>query len=185
MSRRLLLIVLALATLGLSACGDREETITQGESEAEYVTLGDMQYQVQLSRRLNQFNEGDRALLIGVPPAQRLLPREDVWFAVWVKIWNRSDGTQVGANEFEIVDTKGDKYEPIALDASNAFAYRPRPVPSETEYPVADSAAGQSPTSGALLLFRLPERALDFRPLELEFRSATLPDQTSKIRLDV
>ncbi|MCU0312434.1 MAG: hypothetical protein MUC84_00030 [Solirubrobacteraceae bacterium] len=185
MSRRLLLIVLALATLGLSACGEREETITRGESEAEYVTLGDMQYQVQLSRRLNQFNEGDRSLLTGVPPTERILRRGDVWFAVWMRIWNRSEGTQVGADSFKIVDTRGQEYEPVPLAATNAFAYRARPVASDTEYPVSDSAAGQSPTAGSLVLFKLPERTLDFRPLELEFSSSALPGRESSIRLDV
>ena len=43
MSRRLLPIALALlcASLGLSACGNKQATVTHGESEAVYVTLGD------------------------------------------------------------------------------------------------------------------------------------------------
>ena len=57
----LLLLVIAVAALGVSACGDKQETITAGESEAAYVTLGDLQYQVQISRQMNPRNVGDRA----------------------------------------------------------------------------------------------------------------------------
>lgn len=185
MSRRLLLIVLALATLGLSACGDKERTVKNGESEAAYVTLGDMQYQVQLSRLLNAYNPGDRSLLVGVPPALRGLGRGDVWFGVWVRVFNHSHRIRVGADSFKIVDTRGREYEPVPLTASSVFAYRSGPVQRESTYPVLDSAAGNSPTVGSLLLFKLPETTLDFRPLELEFSSSILPGQTSTVRLDV
>jgi hypothetical protein len=185
MSRRLLLIVLALATLGLSACGNKETTVHNGESEAEYVTLGEMQYQVQLSRLLNAYNPGDRSLLTGVPPALRGLGRGNVWFGVWVRVFNNSERLQLGADSFKIVDTRGREYEPVPLTASNAFAYRAVAVQRESTYPVLDSAAGNSPTVGSLLLFKLPEQTLDFRPLEPEFSSSVLPGRTSTIRLDV
>ena len=59
MSRRLLLIVLALRRpSGSPPAGDKEETVTNGESEAVYVTLGDIQYQVQLSRQLERVRAG-------------------------------------------------------------------------------------------------------------------------------
>ena len=76
MSRRLLLIALALlcASLGLSACGNKQETVTRGESEAIYVTLGDVQYQVQLSRQIDPYSPGDRDLLKGVAPIDAILP---------------------------------------------------------------------------------------------------------------
>lgn len=185
MSRRLLLIALALATLGLSACGDKERTVTNGESEAAYVTLGDMQYQVQLSRLLNPGNPGDRAMLVGLPLAERRIGRGDVWFGVWVRVFNRSSDAHVGAEDFKIVDTTGREFEAVPLAPVNVFAYRSVRVGAESEYPERDSAAGNSPTVGSLLLFRLPEESLDFRPLELEFSSPDEPGRVSTVRLDV
>ena len=43
MPRRLPLILLAaVVSLSLAACGDKQETVTRGVSEAQYVTLGNM-----------------------------------------------------------------------------------------------------------------------------------------------
>lgn len=185
MSRRLLLILLAFATLGLGACGSKVETITHGESEAEYVTLGEMQYQVQLSRPLNPYSPGDRDLLAGVPAADRRLATDEIWFGVWVRALNGTESTQELADEFHIKDTKGADFKPIALRVDSPFAYRPVSVKADGVYPAEGSASANSPTTGALLLFRMPWRTLDFRPLELEFASSRLPGEGSAIRLDV
>ena len=186
MSRRLLLILLALATLGLGACGgDPEETVSKGESEAVYVTLGEVQYQVQLSRQLNQFAQGDRDLLRSVPAADRKLAPEEIWFGVWLRAQNSTADPQKLADEFVIKDTTGGEFEPVALEPESPFAYRAAELEGGTFYPAANSASGQSPTTGAFLLFRMPARTLDFRPLEFEFGSSELPGKVSAVRLDV
>ena len=186
MSRRLLLIFLALATLGLGACGDDEvETVTKGESEAVYVTLGDVQYQVQLSRQLNRFDAGDRDLLAGVPDAERRLAPDEIWFGVWLRAQNGTEVPQGLADEFVIKDTIGGEFKPVAMTPESPFAYRPVEVAPGEVYPVVQSASGQAPTTGALLLFKMPVRTLDFRPLEFEFGSSELPGKASSVRLDV
>lgn len=185
MGRRLLLIALAFATLGLGACGDKQETVTVGESEAEYVTLGDLQYQVQLSRQLDPFSPGDRDLLAGIPAADRVLDKNEIWFGVWVRTLNGTDASQARADEFRIKDTTGGEFEPIEQKPEAVFAYRPGEIEAGGVYPLPGSASGQSPTTGAFLLFRMPKQTLDFRPLELEFASTELPGKTSAVRLDV
>lgn len=185
MTRRLLLILLALSSLALAACGDKQKTITHGESEAQFVTLGQMQYQVQLSRQLNQADVGDRALLVGIPPADRGLKPDEVWFAVWVRITNKSDNVGTGADEFKIVDTRGRLFKPIALQRINPFAYRSTPVLPGGVYPRLNSVATSTPPGGALLLFKLQLPALDFRPLELGFSSTLVPKAESSVRLDL
>ncbi len=186
MSRRLLPILLAaLAILGLAACGDKEQRVTHGESEAFYVTLGEMQYQVQISRQLNPQELGDRQTLVGIPPAERELTADQVWFGVWVRIFNETDGAQRGADEFRIVDTRGVTYQPIQLQPVNSFAYRSVRVPGKSQYPELGSVPAQSPSTGALVLFKLPRQALDFRPLELAFGSSELPGAESSVQLDV
>ena len=86
MTRRLLPIaVLALLAGSLAACGNKTATITRGESEASYVTLGKLQYQVQLSRQLNPAFIGDRDYLVGLSPVDRTLKSNEVLFAIWLR----------------------------------------------------------------------------------------------------
>jgi hypothetical protein len=148
MSRLLLLIVLACATLGLVACGgDKKETVTVGESEAVYVTLGDLQYQVQLSRQLDRFAPGDRDLLKGVPAAERKLAPDEIWFGVWFRAQNGTDGAQPTADEFRIKDTTGREFKPVQLDETSPFAYRSVSLEGGAVYPLPGSASGQSATT--------------------------------------
>ena len=184
MTRRLLLLVLAAACLGLAACGNKPDTVTHGESEAEYVTLGNMQYQVQLSRQINPGNIGDQQLLVGLPPRFRGLKRGEIWFGVWVRVFNKTGNASPAANEFKVVDTRGKVFAPIPLDHVNVFAYRPTEVPAGGEYPFPGSAQANAPTTGALVLFKLPVDALDFRPLELGFTGPGASGE-STVRLDV
>lgn len=182
----LLPLLLALAVLGLGACGsDEVHTVTEGESEAVYVTLDELQYQVQLSRQLDPYARGDRDLLAGVPKAQRGLADDEVWFGVWVRALNGTEEPRTLADRFIIKDTTGSEFEPVQMTPDSPFAYRTGPIAAGAGYPVPNSASGQSPTTGAFLLFRMPVRTLDFRPLELEFESSEVPDESAKIRLDV
>jgi hypothetical protein len=186
MTRRMLPIALAaLVALAFSACGSKPATITQGESEASYVTLDNMQYQVQLSRQLNAADVSDRDILVGLDPLDRVLKKNEILFAVWVRVYNKSGATHRSADTFKIIDTRGREYEPIAFSTVNRFAYRPAPVADGARMPLPGSAADGSPTSGSLLVFKLPVDALDFRPLELSFAQSAAPKTESTIRLDV
>ena len=186
MTRRLLpIVVLALLAGLLASCGDKPATITRGESEASYVTLGKLQYQVQLSRQLNPAFIGDRDFLVGLNPVDRTLKSNEILFAIWLRVYNKSGTTALSADTFKIVDTRGREYEPISLAKVNRFAYRPAPVQDQSRLPAPGSAADGTPTSGALVVYRLPVDALDFRPLELAFSDSTAPKVESTIRLDV
>jgi hypothetical protein len=181
MSRRLLLIVLAAAMLAVAGCSSEPETITSGEGEQFYVTQGDLQYQVQISRQLNPKGVGDRDFLVGIPPADRGLKPGEIWFGVWVRAFNRSGEPARNTDEFTIVDTRGREYEPIELENVNVFAWRAALVNDGADYPATGSAAAGTSSTGALLLFKLPVDALSFRPLELEFGAG----EPSTITLDV
>jgi hypothetical protein len=186
MTRRLLpTAIAALLALALGACGDKPATIAHGESEAFYVTLGNLQYQVQLSRQLNAAEVGDRDYLVGLPAGERTLKPDEVWFGVWLRVYNKSGVTQRSANTFKIVDTRGREYEPVGMAPVNRFVYRPAPVLDQGRLPLPGSAADGTPTSGALLVYKLAVDALDFRPLELAFSDSSFPKVESTIRLDV
>lgn len=185
MVRRLLLVPAVVASVALlPACGGHQ-TVTEGESEAVYVTNGELQYQVQISRQLNPADPGDRALLVGLPVDERELGADDLWFGVWVRVWNGTDEPHKAAADFEIVDTKGERFEPVEFAPENILAYRADTVEANSQYPVPDSVPENLPTTGGVLVFKLPRQALDFRPLELIFHEPGKPDNESSVRLDV
>jgi hypothetical protein len=125
-------------------------------------------------------------------------------FGVFVQVCNEeTDGTPMAAREprvqkiaatdgeegelefggdFEIEDSRGNKFEPLVLPPSNVFAYRARPLEKGDCIPEAGSAAATAPTSGALLVFRLPVAATENRPLEL---SVSVGGETRKFELDI
>lgn len=177
---RVLTAVLALTlAVGVTACGD-EEPKTIGATEGAYLDIGEMTYQVQISRQLNPRDEEDRAYFEGVAPRDRRLAPNEVWFAVFMRVQNGSSEPQVAANAFEIADTEDDKYEPLPLAPSNQWAYRggivpPGGGPAATDngfIPRPNSPPANGVIQGSLLLFKLPLTALNNRPLELSIRSA-------------
>ena len=187
MLRRLLALTLLVLAVGFATgCGDKEATVSVGESEAVYVTLGNLQYQVQMSRQLNPADSGDRDLLAGIAPVDSSLGTEDLWFGVWVRAFNSSDSIARTANDFKIVDTHGDEYMPVPVDGANKLVFREAPVLADGgQYPYPNSAAANLPTTGAVLIFKLPHSALDYRPLELEIGSDALPGKSATVTLDV
>jgi len=182
--------VLALALLlvlstGLTACGNKTEIVTQGETEGAYIDVGPLVYQVQISRQLNPLDVEDHAYLEGVPLAERRLKANEIWFAVFVRVQNDTDQPQAASDDFEIVDTQEEKFTPIELDPTNEWAYRGGLVPANGGLiPVADSPSADGVIGGSLLLFKLTLSSLSDRPLELNITSASL-DATGRVTLDV
>src|SRR4051812_10927448 len=105
--RRLLpLFALALLALPLAACGNKEDIHTHGETEGAYLNVGQLTYQVQISRLLNPNDTEDQGYLVDVPAAERDLAPEDAWFAVFMLVQNQQDRPAPAASDFEIVDTQ-------------------------------------------------------------------------------
>ncbi len=190
-TRRLAILLTAVAaSAGLSACGNKHDVVREAETEGIYVDVGDLKYQVQISRQLNPANIEDRDYLHGVGTFDRTLGAENVWFAVFIRAENSNqDKLARSASKFELHDTQENVFEPIQLGRENVFAYRPITVPKATAYksglnPPPDSAAAEGPTQGALLLFKVPRQTLDNRPLELIIKSPLGGDE-GVVHLDV
>ncbi len=78
MLRRTLAVVLSLAlVLALAACGNKQDKTLKAETEGIYIDLGEMKYQVQISRQLNAADPEDSEFLRGVTdtlgPERRLV----------------------------------------------------------------------------------------------------------------
>lgn len=166
------------AALGLSACGHSNHPPTS-ENNGVYITAGPITYQLQISRLLNQYATEDSQYVTGLPTGQTKLVGGQQWYAVFLWAKNQTNKTQVTTNNFDIVDTQGKHYYPVALNPGiNSYAWRAQSLaPGGTE-PGPDTTASFGPTQGALLLFKVDNSVFDNRPLTLEIRS---PSATRKL----
>ncbi len=187
--RPIVLLLALLAGGGLAACGnhpDEDARVVRIENEGFYLSLGELKYQVQLSRQLNPNDIQDRDYLRGVPAAQQGLKADEVWFGVFLQVENESGEPLRPSGDIEIIDTQEDVFRPIDLEDANPFAYRPsEPIPPGEVLPLKDTPAYDTPIRGSLLLFKLSLAALDNRPLELKIEGTDVPAQTGIIDLDV
>ncbi|MDP9293447.1 MAG: hypothetical protein M3O90_03325 [Actinomycetota bacterium] len=178
-----LCMLAAAAIAALAGCANKIETRTLGETEGIYIDVGELKYQVQLSRILNADDTEDGTYFQGLP-AGEAATAEQAWFAIFLRVQNTTDRTLAPANEFEIVDTQEKSFTPQQLQG-NPFAYKPVTLPPKAIIPAADSIAGEGVIQGALLLFKVDIASLQNRPLEFRIRSVQNPDEVGIVDLDV
>ena len=171
---RLIRIVLATALLAVvvTGCGEKEgEEALVAETEGLYLDVNGLKYQIEMSRYMNPNDVEDSEYLIGLPENSQPPSEDEIYFGVWVRVENVSETeTLPAASEWEIHDTQDNVYRPIAIDTEiNPFAFEAVDVPPKTVLPLASSAAGQGPTQGLLLLFKISNESFQNRPLELRF----------------
>ena len=156
-----------------AGCGNKHETITQGETEGIYLDVGELKYQVQISRYLNAADVEDEAYLKGLPLNTEQPAADETWFGVFVRVQNETRGdAPAGAHDFEIHDTQENVYRPIPLDTEvNVFAYKADPIPPKSLIPAPDSAAAEGVIQGSLLLFKVTNESLQNRPLEFVIKA--------------
>jgi hypothetical protein len=177
-----------LCAVALAACGGgAKQPTAHGDSEGAYVQAGPLIYQVQLSRELNPFDVEDHEYLQGLSAGATETAPDELLFGIWLRVQNATDQVHPAASEFAILDTLGNRYDPIPLPASNPTAYTPRNVATDNGQPLSpnpESVAGSGPIQGSMLLFKLNTSVYSNRPLELEI---TPPDggEPSTVDLDL
>jgi hypothetical protein len=187
MRRRILTFLVILAAAALtSACGNKQAETLHGSTEGAYLDLGGMKYQVQISRLLNPTSTEDRYYLIGLNGNDAQLKPGEEWFAVFMRVENDGDKPARAATDYLITDTQGNKYRPVNFAPVNVFAYRGGGLMQPKDIlPKPDSPSGQGSIQGALLLFKIPTRNLENRPLELSIRTPAAPGKVATVDLDV
>jgi hypothetical protein len=187
--RRLCAVLASLLVAGgLSACGKHESTgpVRIAETEGIYLDISDLKYQVQVSRQFNPSDVQDKAFLQGIPADQRELKPNEVWFGVLLRVQNETAKALLPSNDIQIADTQDEIFKPLTLEDTNQFAYRPDEIiPAGETIPILDSPGYDSPSRGALVLFKLTLTALNNRPLELKIEGRKVPQQTGIVDLDV
>lgn len=178
---RRFLVLVAVAALVLSGCGNKHAYNHEAETEGVYVDVGNLVYQVQMSRFLNPGDREDREYLQGLPPGTPELTADEIWFGVWMRVKNYTNETLQPTEQITVLDTEENRYQPIPLD--NVFAFNPHPLGADQVLPLPDTAAASGPIQGSLILYRLTNETLQNRPLKLEIEQAG--EETAVIDLDL
>jgi hypothetical protein len=183
--RPFLLALVAAAALVAGGCGNKEEVVTQADTEGIYVGVDDLTYQIQISRILNPADVEDASYLLGLPDDEEEPAKDEVWFGVFMRVENETENELTPTDSFKITDTQHDVYEPVELDPEvNVFSYHPEPIPGGQLIPVTGSAPSDNTIQGSLILFKLPVQSLYNRPLEFEIESAE-GGENARIDLDI
>jgi hypothetical protein len=167
----------AVLALGVVAgCGEEE---TSHVVEGEPIELGDLRFNVAITRFLNPDDVEDAEYLEGLPPPA---PGHD-YLAVFLDVENEGDedATLPTAEQIEIKDTTGEHFEPIETESLFALELG-APIEAGAEVPEEDTAARSGPVQGSFILFELPVEAESNRPLELEL---TADGEDGTIELDL
>jgi hypothetical protein len=177
--RSLIALCALLLALGLAACGNHHPQTANGQQTGQnsadannnggYVFAGPLTYQLQVSRELNQYSTEDSQYVKGVAGGTPTsLGPTQMWYGVFLWAKNQTQRPQTTTDNFEIVDTQGDTYHPVRLDTGvNPFAWTSETLEPGGIQPNPETIAGQGPTQGGLLLFKVSTNVFSNRPLTL------------------
>jgi hypothetical protein len=166
-----------LAGLLFSGCDSNPED-TLEVAEGEHMQLGDLVYNVQISRILNPSDGEDRAYLAGQPP-----PSDDEFYlGVFLEIENQADSVQRVPTDFRVVDTVGAEFDPVPSNSLFALDLGGRVRPNG-ELPEPESTAANGPIQGAMILFLIDRASLQNQPLVLHVPSST--GSVGDVELDI
>ncbi len=176
----------AVSAVAISACGSGAHARFSDNLGPGYVQLGNLHYQIQISRQLNAWNQDeDRWYLAGLTQTQLVLPRTEEWFGVSLQVFNWSHQAATPTSRFFISDTLGERFVPLANPSPNPYTYVPQSIPPGQQLPSTSSAAFAGWTQGEILIFKIPYASLVNRPFVLHIVSPTDSSQESVIELDV
>ena len=164
--------------MGVAGCGGEEES-HEGE-EGVPIEIGELEFNIQLSRFLNPTDTQDSEYLAGqrVPP-----PAGESYLSVSMTVENKSDDPVrlPTVAQMSVVDTTGAAFEALPSDTDFAVPLGSE-IPGDGEVPAPGSAAHSGPTQGAIALFLVDQEVPENRPLELEIEHE---GETATVTLDI
>jgi hypothetical protein len=175
--RLIFLAVTALVgTVVLAGCSSDQHAVAS--KEGAKVELGDLSYNVVITRYLNPNDVEDSAYLKGAPP----LPNDQYYLGVFMQIHNSGDKALSLPQRFTVFDTEGNRFDSVPLHNPFALSLGSRILAGQS-LPLAESAAANGPIGGSLVLFLIDQSSTEDRPLELSIPSDT--GQSGTIELDL
>jgi hypothetical protein len=175
----------AICAAAISACGAGEHATYSDNLGPGYVQVGQLYYQVQISRELNPWSDEDKYYLQGFSSSQLQLPPADEWFGVSLQVFNWTHRPYTPTGDFFITDTLGDRYSPLSNGAPNPYSYLPSLIPAGGQLPAIDSDAYTGWSQGEWLIFKIPYTSLVNRPFILHLVNPADTAKQSRIELDV
>lgn len=161
----------------LSGCETNPESTLSAE-EGQPMKLGDLLYNVQISRFLNPRDPEDKAYLAGQPPP----PNNKLYLGVFMVIENEADTAQDVPVDFRVVDTEGTEFNPIPSNSLFALQLGGK-VAANEQLPEPESTAANGPIQGAMVLFLIDEATTEDRPLTLDIPSSA--GSAGEVELDI
>jgi hypothetical protein len=155
----------AAAPVALGGCGNEDEPETE-VVEGEPLELGELSYNIQITRFLNPADNEDTEYLDGQPDP----PPGAGYLGVFLVVENESEEPHESADSYVVRDTQHEEFE--ALESESPYALEVgTEVPAEGQLPLEDTTAQTGPNQGALLIFQVTDEASENRPLKLEIES--------------
>lgn len=167
--------ILVAATLA-AGCGEEKELdVVEGEP----VELGELLYNVQITRFVNPNDPEDEAYLRGQP---RSGPDEE-YLAVFMTVENEGDSPARLPDEMTVRDTRDNTFEPV--ESRSAFALDlGGTLPAGDEVPAPGTPAASGPINGAMVLFLVDRTVTENRPIELEIPFPSGGEE-ARVELDI
>jgi hypothetical protein len=172
-----LLAVLALA-IPVAGCGDDESDEAPEAVEGEPLELGELLYNVSITRFLNPNITEDMAYLEGAPEE----PKGKSYLGVFLQIKNEGEEEIPSAGNYLVVDGSHRVYRPFDLETEFSLDVGAE-VPPDGQIPAPDTVAASGPTQGALILFLVDDDVSEERPLQLQIQSVLGGEGT--VELDI
>jgi predicted component of type VI protein secretion system len=173
----LLLAAALVAGVLLSGCDTTPENANQ-VSEGEGMKLGDLLYNVQITRILNPQDAEDKAYLVGQPE----LGSDQYYLGVFMTVENEASSSAQIPAEFTVEDTVGTEFQPVP--STSLFALKVgTTLHGGDQLPEPESTAANGPIEGAMVLFRITGSAIQDRPLTLHIPSST--GAAGEVELDI
>ena len=171
-------LVALLVAVPLAGCGEKEGEEALEAVEGEPLHIGELIYNVSITRFLNPEETSDQDYLVGQPPE----PAGKSYLAVFLLITNDSDDdSHQIASEYTVTDAGGRLYEPLESESPYALELGAT-VEADGTTPEPDTTAAAGPIQGAMLLFLVDDDVSEERPLELEIDAA---EGTGVVELDI
>jgi hypothetical protein len=167
----------------------RGHEVADSDNDGAYIEAGGVTYQLEVSRAMNPWNVEDSQYIKGLPAGVSAtgLPPDKLWYGVflWAKDQHHRAIVTPPASQFEIADTLGHIYRPVAMDSGvNPFAWNSEQLQYGETEPGEDSTASNGFIGGKLLLFEVSDSIYDNRPLTLYVLSST-GKREAEISLDL
>jgi hypothetical protein len=120
-------------------------------------TVGGVRYEAATDRPVNPSNPVDAQIVKGLPAAERHPGSKQLLLGVFVTVTNDSSRALPTAARIDLRDEAMRVYHPLALPASNPYAYRPTTLRAGETIPrLGTPPADNIAASGLLLLYRVP-----------------------------